>query len=186
MAKVIYVDNNGNEKVLRDGNIWESDILFRDDYFAMKRWSREDIEGRMRELGYKVTEERVDSVIESGGKWYGLNDCDDGEWNCIDVEIENALGEPDVVTDQTMAILREEFDEQIEGVEKESGCWRVYVENENTEEGSETEGDIHDDTTWDDFFDWLIGDIKEMGIGSLDEIHIIEVYYAGKDEEWED
>lgn len=95
MAKIIYEDNNGNQKILKEGNYYEDDVLFREDYFAMKLWSREDIEGVMEENGYTVTPERVDEVIENGGKWYGLNDCSDGEWDCIYWAIKEALGEPD-------------------------------------------------------------------------------------------
>lgn len=186
MAKIIYVDDNGNQKVLKEGNYYESDVLFREDYIAMKLWSSDDIKTVMRDNGYSVTPERVDAVVNEGNKWNGLNDCDDSEWDYILQVIEWALGEPDIDKEKVLQRLRKEFDRKIEGTEKKSGCWRVYVENEYTEEGSETEGDIHDDTTWDDFFEWMVDDIQKMDIGELHELHIREIYYAGKDEHWED
>ena len=47
MAKVIYVGDDGKQKVLRDGNIEEWDVMFRPDYFATKLWQVDDIEMRM-------------------------------------------------------------------------------------------------------------------------------------------
>ena len=92
MAKVIYVDDNGNQEVLREGNIYKGDVLFRDDYFATKLWCEEDVEMLMENLGYKVTPERVADVINHGGNWSGLTDCTDGEWTCIEEEIRMTLG----------------------------------------------------------------------------------------------
>lgn len=95
MAKVIYVDDNGNSKVLREGSIDEWDVLFRDDYFAMKLWCRDDVAMRIEEIyDREATDDEITEVINSGGKWWGLNDCDDGEWGCIDNEILNVLGKP--------------------------------------------------------------------------------------------
>lgn len=94
MSKVIYVDDNGNQTVLRDGDIREFDVLFRPDYFATKLWQVDDIEMRMMDTGYTVTPERVKAVLDEGGKWWGLTDCSD-DWYVIDDVITIALGEPD-------------------------------------------------------------------------------------------
>lgn len=97
MAKVVIIRDDGTQELVRevDNNFWEGNLLFRGDYFATKLWSEDDVAMRMEENGYKVTPERVAAVINHGGKWWGLNDCDDGDWICIDQEIELTLGEPD-------------------------------------------------------------------------------------------
>ena len=88
MAKVIFIDNEGKEKLLRkDAGMTESDVLFRQDYFASKLWSRDDIEQRLKDLGYDYSKDDVDDVIDSGGKWNGLAECTDSDWCCIDDEI---------------------------------------------------------------------------------------------------
>ena len=94
MAKVIYVGDDGKQKVLRDGNIEEWEVMFYKDYFAVKVWSEDDIEERMRETGYTVTPERVKVVLEAGKPWWGLSDCSD-DWYAIDDVITSALGDPD-------------------------------------------------------------------------------------------
>ena len=98
MAKVIYVDDNNNQTVLKEGDINKWDILFRTDYFATKLWCDEDIEMRMTETGYTITPERVKAVLDAGGDaggtWWGLEDCSD-DWYAIDDVIHEALGEPD-------------------------------------------------------------------------------------------
>ena len=94
MAKVIYVDDDGNQKVLREGNIESWDVMLRTDYFATKLWQVDDIEMRMKETGYTVTPERVKAVLDEGGKWWGLTDCSD-DWYVIDDVITSALGDPD-------------------------------------------------------------------------------------------
>ena len=85
MSKVIYVHDNGREEVLREGNINKFDVLFRSDYFAWKLWSREDIAAEISDLGYEVTEEKIDEVINAGGKWNLLSDCTDDEWWSIEM-----------------------------------------------------------------------------------------------------
>ena len=93
MAKVIYVDEHGNQTVIREGKIYASDILFRDDYFATKLWHRDDIAMRIEDIyNREATEEEITEVINAGGKWWGLNDCNDGEWDCIDDVITSTLG----------------------------------------------------------------------------------------------
>lgn len=102
MAKVVIIRDNGTQELVREvaNDYYKGNILFRDDYFATKLWSREDIEDRMESRGYTVTPERVDAVIKNGGKWWGLSDCNDGEWDCIDDEIYVTLGEPDNLDDE--------------------------------------------------------------------------------------
>ena len=95
MSKVIFVDDNGNQEVIREGDINKYDVLFRSDYFATKLWCREDIAVRIEDTynSYKATDEEIDAVIKAGGNWWGLNDCNDGEWDCIDDVIYEVLGD---------------------------------------------------------------------------------------------
>ena len=101
MAKVVIIHDDGKQELVRwvDDNYRKANILFRDDYFATKLWCTEDIETRMEDLGYKVTPERVAAVVAHGGKWWYLKDCTDGEWDCIDEEIEAVCGEPDDIVE---------------------------------------------------------------------------------------
>lgn len=98
MAKVVIIHDDNTQEFIREipDNYYKTDILFRDDYFATKLWHPDDIAMRMEDLGYTVTDERVCEVINHGGKWNYLNDCDDGEWMCIDEEIELTFGDPDM------------------------------------------------------------------------------------------
>lgn len=96
MAKVIYVDDNGNQEVLREGNIYKGDILFREDYFATKIWCADDIAMRIEEMYDRdATEEEIADVINTGGGWWGLTDCSD-DWYVIDCVITDILGKPDM------------------------------------------------------------------------------------------
>lgn len=95
MAKVVIIHDDGRQEFVRKvaDEYWNGDILFRDDYFATKLWQRDDIAMRVKDIyGREATEEEIDMVITHGGKWRGLNDCTDGEWICIDEEIEAVLG----------------------------------------------------------------------------------------------
>ena len=90
MAKVIFVDDNGNQKVLKEGNLTERDVFFKQDYFAMKRWSREDISGILEEelagecdITDEDWESLIDAVVDKGADWKALEDCCDFEWDTI-------------------------------------------------------------------------------------------------------
>lgn len=94
MAVVMIIHDDGSQEFVREveDNIWKGDILFRDDYFATKLWDRNDIAMRIEDnYSREATEEEIDAVINHGGKWHGLTDCEDGEWMCIDQEIEAVL-----------------------------------------------------------------------------------------------
>lgn len=92
MAKVIYVNDNGEEKVLREGNILEWEVMFKPDYFATKMWCGDDIAMRIEEMyGREATEKEVADVINAGGSWWGLEDCSN-DWYCIDDVIVGVLG----------------------------------------------------------------------------------------------
>ncbi len=78
------------------------------------------------------------------------------------------------------------FEKSRKGLRKKSGCWDVCIQNIKTEEIYSTQGDIHVGTTWPDFFEWLVGDIEEMDIGSVDDCRVVSLEYAGKDQYWED
>ena len=94
MSKVIFISNNGIEKVLRDDmNLIEGDVMFRDDYIAAKLFTREDIEARLEDLGYGFTEDDVNDVIKAGGNWSGLKDCTYEDRMCIDSEIKKVMQE---------------------------------------------------------------------------------------------
>jgi len=98
MAKVVIIHDDGRQELVREvaDGYWTGDILFRDDYFATKIWQRDDIAMRVKDIyGREATEEEIDAVITHGGKWWGLNDCTDGDWICIDEEIEAVLGNPE-------------------------------------------------------------------------------------------
>lgn len=98
MAKVVIIHDDGRQELVREvtDGYCTGDILFADDYFAIKIWQRDDIAMRVKDIyGREATEEEIDAVITHGGKWWGLNDCTDGEWICIDEEIEAVLGNPE-------------------------------------------------------------------------------------------
>lgn len=61
-------------------------FINKNDYIAMKLWTKEDIESMLRTMNYPVTDENISSVIKSG---YidALNDCTDNDWEII----ENAI-----------------------------------------------------------------------------------------------
>ena len=63
MARVSFIKDDGTEIVIRNGidnsYDYKMNILFRDDYFATKLWSPEDVEDRLRENGYVGTPEEV-------------------------------------------------------------------------------------------------------------------------------
>lgn len=99
MAKVIYIDDDGNSKVLKEGSINEYDVLFRSDYLAVKLWCEEDISVRMSNRGYDVTPEKIADVL-NGDDWSWLGDCTDDDWYCIDDRIYDVLGAPDHSPDE--------------------------------------------------------------------------------------
>ncbi len=63
------------------------------------------------------------------------------------------------------------------------GCYNVLVENKETGKRCETQGDLVQNKStcdmWNEFCDWLLGDMKEMGIGDLVDLDIVSVEYAG-------
>jgi len=109
MAKVVIINDDGTQRLVREvaDNYYTGDILFRDDYFATKLWCRDDIAMRIQDnYGREATEKEIDDVINHGGSWWGLNDCTDGEWDCIDWEIEEVLGK-NIKTSELIKGLRE-------------------------------------------------------------------------------
>ena len=85
MAKLVLIKDDGSEVVIRKGlsdNTHPSDILFRDDYIAMKLWTEEDIRCMLHEDGFEGTQEEINEVL-----WTGyhnqLNDCTDTDWEII-------------------------------------------------------------------------------------------------------
>ncbi len=66
------------------------------------------------------------------------------------------------------------------------GCWDVYFTNALTEEHYSTQGNVHKNTTWADFFNWIVEDIEEMDVGKLSDMRFEEMCYVGIDEYFED
>ena len=92
MARLILETQNGSRVIRRDlpENVSNQDILYAGDYIARKLWSREDIEGKLEDLGYEANDDIIDNVINSG-RLKSLNDCSDEEWNCIENAIEETI-----------------------------------------------------------------------------------------------
>lgn len=92
MARLILETQNGSRVIRRDlpENVSNQDILYAGDYIARKLWSREDIEGKLEDLGYEANDDIIDNVINSG-QLKSLNDCSDEEWNCIENAIEETI-----------------------------------------------------------------------------------------------
>lgn len=92
MARLILETQNGSRVIRRDlpEDVLNSDILYAGDYIARKLWSREDIEGKLEDLGYEANDDIIDNVINSG-RLKSLNDCSDEEWNCIENAIEETI-----------------------------------------------------------------------------------------------
>lgn len=83
MAKIIYVDNNGSQKVLREStDLIEGDVLFRSDYIAAKLWSDDEIASALAENGYAPTMMNV-NTIKNSGLLKGLEEASDGDWQII-------------------------------------------------------------------------------------------------------
>lgn len=77
--------------------------------------------------------------------------------------------------------LKDEFNEAIEVMPKHPGCYEVQIEYDG--ETYWTEEDIHKDTTWSDFYDWLIDDMNEEGwLQEYWTTKIISIEYVGIDD----
>ena len=76
--------------------------------------------------------------------------------------------------------FKNEFYEYIKNMPNVPGSYDVGITNTKTDETHETQGDIPDeDYTWDDFFEWLVQDIKEMDLDITD-ITLDYIEYAGE------
>ncbi len=75
--------------------------------------------------------------------------------------------------------IRNEFMKCIMNFKRQPGCYDVNVVNNRTGEEASTQGDLKTDDTWFDFYRWLEGDIREMGIGDIEDISIISISFAG-------
>lgn len=69
-----------------------TNIINRDDYFAAKLWSDEDLEQELIEKGYAGTPEQV-AVLINSGFLKGIGDCTDSEWEQIHYAIYNTADE---------------------------------------------------------------------------------------------
>lgn len=109
----------------------------------------------------------------------------DTEWNCLEYAYDyicECNGEnpyPDL--QKHMDRLKDEFNEAIKGMPKIPGCYEVQIEYDGKTYW--TEGDIHNDTTWSDFYDWLIDDMNEAEwLQKYWTTKIISVEYTGIDD----
>ena len=98
MAKVVIIHDDGRQELVREvtDGYCTGDIFFADDYFAIKRWCRDDIAATIKDLyDREATEEEIDDVINAGEDWPVLNDCTDEEWWCINEIVKEVLKEPE-------------------------------------------------------------------------------------------
>lgn len=86
MAKIIFIDDNGKEEILREGLYVKGDILFRPDYFATKLWCDEDVAMALSEKGIEPSQANVSAIINTGMLKY-LGDCTDADWEAINQAI---------------------------------------------------------------------------------------------------
>ena len=61
-----------------------------------------------------------------------------------------------------------------------NGCYNVGISNRITGETKETQGDITNNS-WSGFYEWLLGDMNEAGIGHIKDLEIDYIEYAGKE-----
>lgn len=101
MARLILETQNGIRVIRRDlpEDVSNSDILYAGDYIARKLWSREDIEGKLEDLGYEANDDIIDNVINSG-MLRSLNDCNDYDWGCIENAIEETISNMEDMKDE--------------------------------------------------------------------------------------
>ena len=94
MGKIVFVADDGVTVTIRENVSSPADVSFDSDFFAMKRWGREDVsrilEEEMEKEEFDATgisdadwEGLIDDVIDEGAGWNGLKECDDSEWNLI-------------------------------------------------------------------------------------------------------
>ena len=90
---------------------------------------------------------------------------------------------PVLMLDDSIPMLWEDFKE-LDKEHLKKDCWVAEYTDAYTDETYTTEGDIHKNTTWKDYFEWLVGDIEEVvGEDELSGIVITGVYYNGIDDE---
>lgn len=68
-------------------------LIDKQDYIAMKLWSKEDIISQITKNGFKPTDENVNTVLNSHELKY-LNDCTDEDWEIIKNAIFDTLFPP--------------------------------------------------------------------------------------------
>lgn len=76
MAQIIIRHDDGSETVVREvfGRIVPYDVMFRKDYFAIKAWSREDIEIALEMIGEEGSEDLIDKILREYDLRF-LEDC---------------------------------------------------------------------------------------------------------------
>lgn len=85
MAKLILVKENGEEIVVKTDvseNTIPSDVIIRNQFLAVKAWSREDVSKCLEEKGYNSSDKNIDAVVNTGSLQH-LEDCTDDEWEVI-------------------------------------------------------------------------------------------------------
>lgn len=124
-------------------------------------------------VAYKYRDYLLDAY-GSDTEWEDLHDAYDYICKCNG---ENPY--PDL--QKHMDRLKDEFNDAIKGMPKISGCYEVQIEYDG--ETYWTEGDVHRDTTWSDFYDWLIDDMNEAEwLVKYWTTKIISIEYTGIDD----
>ena len=108
---------------------------------------------------------------------------DNGLLNAEFTPVPSSKTVPVMAIDDTIPRLWEDFRELNKG-QKRKGCWVTEFTDVRTKEDYSTGGDIHKNTSWKDYFKWLIGDIEEFC--DLRDVVITDVYFNGIDEHFED
>ena len=82
MAKIIFVDDEGKQKVLREGKFNEYDVILQSDYIATHLWTKEDVANVLRDNDLPNTAKNVQAVVDTGLLKY-LEECTEDEWEVI-------------------------------------------------------------------------------------------------------
>lgn len=134
-----------------------------------------------RQRAYRIRQKTKKLLEENPGLFVPTNDpFFQSEFNVFNYHTD--------VTD--VGIERERLLEEFYGCIHEEwkvGCWNVTVENKITGEIRTTQGD-NDDKTYNGMFEfglWLLSDMKEMDLGDYKNLRVVDVWYAGKDNERE-
>ena len=122
-----------------------------------------------------------DLEADADQRLYDIELNDDGTIDFVDI-VEEYIDKP-IMSYKTLTRLKEEFD-KVKPAGIMGHSYNVGVTNYlNTELSCETQGDLVKyasiDVAWSEFFNWLLQDMHEMGIGPYAELSITYVEDAG-------